>query len=71
MEKKTELNYRAIIFTGLIAFGLSTMYYSPLVFGAIWEKYRHTPNPDVPQLTMVFAPFSSSVSYIYSQVLTV
>lgn len=70
MEKKTELNYRAIILTGLMAFGLSTMYYSPFLFGEIWEKFRHAPNPDVPQWTMVLAPFRELlVAYVLAKLI--
>jgi hypothetical protein len=70
MEKKTELNYGAIILTGLMAFGLSTMYYSPLLFGEIWDKFRHAPNPEVPQWTMVLAPFRELlVSYVLAKLI--
>ncbi len=56
MEKLTQHNYWTIIATGLIAFVLSGIWYSPMVFGEIWETYRNPPNPEIPRWTMVFAP---------------
>lgn len=70
MENKTKLNYWAIIITGLIAFVLSTIYYSPLLFGEIWEKYRHAPNPSIPQWTIVLAPFREwTVSFVLAKLI--
>lgn len=56
MEKLTQHNYWTIIATGVIAFVLSGIWYSPMVFGEIWETYRNPPNPEIPRWTMVFAP---------------
>lgn len=56
MEKLTQHNYWTIIATGLIAFVLSGIWYSPMAFGEIWETYRNPPNPEIPRWTMVFAP---------------
>jgi hypothetical protein len=57
MNKTTvNMNYRVIIFTGIAAFALSIVWYSPLLFGNIWEQYRQMPNPGIPKWTMVFAP---------------
>jgi hypothetical protein len=70
MENKTKLNYWTIIITGLIAFVLSIVYYSPLLFGEIWEKYRHAPNPSIPQWTIVFAPFRELiVSFVLAKLI--
>jgi hypothetical protein len=51
-----KINYWAAIIIGLIAFMLSLLWYSPVLFGKIWEQYRHAPNTEIPQWTMVFAP---------------
>jgi hypothetical protein len=55
-ETKIKINYWAVVATGLTAFFLSIIWYSPVLFGEIWERYRHAPNPDIPTWTMVFAP---------------
>jgi len=55
-ETKIKINYWAVIITGLTAFILSVLWYSPALFGDIWEQYRHKPNPEIPAWTMVFAP---------------
>ena len=54
--KKLSLNYWAIIVTGVAAFALSLLWYSPIMFGKIWILYRHAPNPSIPEWTIVFAP---------------
>jgi len=55
-ETKTKINYWVVITTGLIAFFLSIIWYSPVLFGEIWNRYRHGSNPGIPTWTMVFAP---------------
>lgn len=55
-EDKLQINYWAVVATGVAAFLLSILWYSPLMFGKIWEHYRHAPNTAIPQWTMVFAP---------------
>lgn len=63
METTTiKLNFWVIIVTGLTAFALSILWYSPFMFGKIWELYRHPPNPSIPQWTMVFAPFREIIA---------
>jgi len=53
---KLKMNYWAVITTGVVAFLLSILWYSPLLFGNIWGQYRHAPNPGIPAWTMAFAP---------------
>jgi len=55
-ETKIKINYWAVITTGLASFLLSIFWYSPVLFGGIWERYRHAPDPEIPKWTMVFAP---------------
>jgi len=55
-ETKTKINYWAVITTGLTSFVLSIFWYSSVLFGGIWERYRHAPDPEIPKWTMVFAP---------------
>ena len=55
MNHKTTINYCAVITTGLIAFALSLIWYSPMLFGEIWMKYR-TGAASTPNWTMLFAP---------------
>ena len=67
MRKKLKLNYWAVIVTGVAAFFLSIMWYSPLFFGKIWEQYRNIPNPNIPQWTMAFAPLRELIaSYVFA-----
>ena len=54
-EEKLKMNYWAVIITGLAAFLLSIIWYSNVFFGEIWQRYRHAPNPAIPQWTMAFA----------------
>jgi hypothetical protein len=62
---KTKLNYGVVLVTGIAAFVLSILWYSPLLFGNIWELYRHPPNPSVPQWAMFFAPLREIIaSYV-------
>lgn len=61
-DKKLTLSYLAVITTGVIAFFLSIVWYSPLLFGKIWEQYRHAPNPSIPQWTMAFAPLRELIA---------
>jgi hypothetical protein len=59
---KIKLNFIAILVTGITAFMLSILWYSPLMFGNIWELYRHPPNPSIPQWTMLFAPLREIIA---------
>ena len=61
-EKKLELSYWAVTATGIIAFLLSLVWYSPLLFGKIWEQYRHAPNPAIPQWTLALAPLRELIA---------
>src|SRR5690606_31797951 len=68
MKKVTQHNYWIIIATGLIAFVLSGIWYSPMVFGEVWETYRNPPNPEIPRWTMAFAPLRELiVAYVLAK----
>lgn len=57
MEKRAiPVNYPAVIVTGLMAFVLSLLWYSPLVFGKVWMQYRDAALPSPPGWVMIFAP---------------
>lgn len=59
--------YWAIIIIGFAAFLLSGVYYSPLIFGDIWQQYRNRPNPHIPKWTMIFAPLREIIAaYVIS-----
>jgi len=59
------MNLWVVIATGVVAFFLSIIWYSPLLFGEIWERYRHAPNPATPPWTMAFAPLRELIaSYV-------
>lgn len=71
--KKIKLNNSilAIFTTGICAFLLSIIWYSPILFGSIWEQYRNLPNPDIPGWTIIFAPFRELiVTFVLSFVIT-
>ena len=59
---RNELKFIAIIVAGLTAFALSILWYSPIMFGEIWELYRHPPNPSIPHWTMLFAPLREIIA---------
>jgi hypothetical protein len=59
---KLKINYLAVALTGIAAFLLSLVWYSPLLFGKIWELYRHRPNNAVPQWTLTFAPLREMIA---------
>jgi len=61
-ETKLKMNYWVVIATGVAAFFLSIFWYSPLLFGKIWEQYRNAPNPEIPQWTMAFAPLRELIA---------
>ncbi|MCB0511610.1 MAG: DUF1761 domain-containing protein [Bacteroidetes bacterium] len=61
-EKTIKMNYWAVLATGIMAFILSIIWYSPLIFGKIWEQYRNAPNPALPQWTMIFAPLRELIA---------
>ena len=61
-QEKLKLNYWTVVVTGVAAFFLSIMWYSPLFFGKIWEQYRNVPNPNIPQWTMAFAPLRELIA---------
>ena len=61
-EEKIRMNYVAVVATGMAAFILSIFWYSPILFGGIWQKYRHDPNPAIPEWTMGFAPLREIIA---------
>ncbi len=61
-QKNLTLSYLAVFVTGATAFLLSLLWYSPLLFGGIWEQYRNPPNPEIPQWTMAFAPLREIIA---------
>ncbi len=61
-EEKLKMNYWAVIITGLAALLLSIIWYSNVFFGEIWQRYRHAPNPAIPQWTMAFAPLREIIA---------
>lgn len=70
MEKNIKLNHWAVIATGITAFLLSILWYSPLLFGEIWEQYRHAPNSAIPEWTMAFAPLREIIaSYVLAKLI--
>src|SRR5687768_258483 len=74
MEENTKsllINYRAVIVTGIIAFILSLIWYSPFVFGKIWMELRHAPIQSSPSWTMIFAPLRELIaSYVVALLIT-
>jgi len=69
--KSISINYLAVIVTGIIAFVLSLIWYSPLVFGKIWMEYRNVPDQSAPSWTMIFAPLRELIaSYVIAILIT-
>ena len=66
MFEKTEdghkINYIAAVVTGLAAFALSLLWYSPFLFGNIWLALRNAPVHPLPGWTFLFAPLREIIS---------
>ena len=66
MFEKTEhgqkINYMAAVVTGLAAFALSLLWYSPFLFGNIWLALRNAPVRPLPGWTFLFAPLREIIS---------
>ena len=58
------VSYVAVIATGLIAFALSMLWYSPLLFGNIWMAFRDRPDHPLPGWTFAFAPLREIITAI-------
>ena len=70
-NKYLNINFLAVIVTGLIAFALSLMWYSPILFGKIWMEYRNASPQTSPGWTMLFAPLRELiVSYVLALLIT-
>ena len=70
-DRLRNLNYLAIVVTGLLAFVLSLVWYSPLLFGKIWMEHRNGLPPSAPAWTMFFAPLRELiVSYVLALLIT-
>ncbi len=66
-----KINYVSVIVTGFVAFFLSGIWYSPMVFGSIWMKYRAGGPPEFPEWTMAFAPLRELIaSYVIALLIT-
>jgi hypothetical protein len=69
--KPLSINYTAVIVTGFIAFALSGLWYSPMVFGSIWMNYRSADVSSFPKWTMMFAPLRELISsYVLALLIT-
>lgn len=70
-NQQGKINYLAVVIIGLIAFALSLLWYSPLLFGDIWMKHRNATPQSAPQWTMFFAPLRELiVSYVMAMLIT-
>ena len=69
--KSLPINYTAVIVTGFIAFALSGLWYSPMLFGSIWMHYRSADVSTFPKWTMMFAPLRELIaSYVLALLIT-
>jgi Protein of unknown function (DUF1761) len=57
-----KINYIATVVTGLAAFALSLLWYSPFLFGNIWLALRNAPVHPLPGWTFLFAPLREIIS---------
>ena len=57
-----KINWMAVIVTGLVAFGLSTVWYSPWLFGNVWAQYRDTSITTVPTWKFFIAPLREIIT---------
>ena len=61
-EGGQKINYIAAVVTGLAAFALSLLWYSPFLFGNIWLALRNAPVHPLPGWTFLFAPLREIIS---------
>src|SRR5258708_20506767 len=61
-ENGQPINYIASVVTGLAAFALSLLWYSPLLFGNIWMALRNAPVHALPGWTFLFAPLREIIT---------
>ena len=57
-----KISYTAVVVTGLMAFALSLLWYSPLLFGNIWMALRDAPVNPLPGWTFAFAPLREIIT---------
>lgn len=70
-NNKCKVNYSAVVITGLSAFALSLLWYSPLLFGEVWLRYRNNTPQTTPQWTMLMAPLREIIaSYVIALLIT-
>src|SRR5258708_18079918 len=61
-ENGQPINYVGWVVTGLAAFALSLLWYSPLLFGNIWMALRNAPVHPLPGWTFLFAPLRAIIT---------
>src|SRR5229473_6105365 len=61
-ENSQKINYIAAVVTGLAAFVLSLLWYSPFLFGNIWLALRNAPVHPLPGWTFLLAPLREIIS---------
>jgi hypothetical protein len=61
-DEGQKINYIAAVVTGLAAFALSLLWYSPFLFGNIWLALRNAPVHPLPGWTFLFAPLREIIS---------
>ena len=61
-DDNIKIKHWAIIVTGLLAFALSLIWYSPLLFGKIWKTLRSSSVSSTPEWTMIFAPLREIIA---------
>jgi hypothetical protein len=65
-ENGQTINYIAAVVTGLAAFALSLLWYSPLLFGNIWMALRNAPVPPLPGWTFLFARMDGTRTALFN-----
>ena len=61
-EDGQKINYIAAVVTGVAAFVLSLLWYSPFLFGNIWLALRNAPVHPLPGWTFLLAPLREIIS---------
>ena len=59
---RAKVSYLAVIVTGLLAFGLSLLWYSPLLFGDIWARFRNASTAGAPMWKFFVAPLRELIT---------
>ena len=61
-NEPAKTSYLAVVVSGLLAFGLSLVWYSPWLFGGVWQRFRDTSVASAPKWKFFIAPLREIIT---------